>query len=560
MTQEKHPFKIEISKRLREVLLEFETESVIARLLLSKEDGELVADPINFISVSEEDKTKISYLSTDRVEKIKKNWVGHPHQDRETEYALWHSPIRVFARPGSFISKIFKNIPPSEIEKFSNLYRANVNKPRFKLKVVTGENLREFYNYETYAGEGRGTLGNSCMKHEACQRFFNIYVDNKDVVSMLVMLDDNDMLMGRALLWNYESYKIMDRIYTICDEELAFYFKKWATDNGYLYKSEQNWYNTLFFESLGNKKQELKIDIKLKYFDHSRYPYVDTFKWINLQTGTIHNYIPKLEDNSYLKTLVASDGGRLDWNYIILDDLDKMFRYRNECAFCSYLNIWTHQNNMSFSEINNQWILNKDVVYDEDISDNIFNSEYNHLNNKEMIDEKRKLIAERRERRRIEDEKRYADRERRQRDLVANIGRLSDNPEYAEFAGMDMNNIISVISDMGIGGIGNLEQAFNRTTRRRVRPTEELTPDTDLRETERVEEPVVTATQTAQPINDYQSYVSWRRTDDWRRDSELTPEDPQGVLNDIDSLIDDLSETSPESEGTDSESEIFVEV
>jgi hypothetical protein len=484
MTQEKQPFKLVISKELKDVLLEFESESVVARLLLAKENGELVADPINYISVSEQDTTKISYLSSDRIEKIKKS-VDTSLLDREmyVNHSLWHSSIRFCARPGSFITKIFKNVDAREVEKFSNLYRANINRPKFRLKVVTGETLRGFYNYETYAGEGRGTLGNSCMKHECCQQFFNMYVDNKDVISMLVMLDDNDMLMGRALLWNYESHKIMDRIYTTCDEDLAFYFKKWATDNGYLYKSEQNWYNTLFFESLGNKKQELRIDIKLKYSDHSRYPYVDTFKWINLETGTLHNYIPKLEDNSVLKTLVASDGGKIGWDYIILDDIDKMHRYRKECGFIKYLNIWTHQSHMNFSEINNQWILSKDAFYDEEIGDYIFNSEFDNLNNHPVIEERRKLILERRERKRLEDERRLVDRQARQRSLVDNIQRLSDgNPE---FAGLDVENLISMVSDLGINDdtLDNItRQVYGRAMRtpirRRVTPREAPTTET----------------------------------------------------------------------------------
>lgn len=472
MTQERQPFKLEISKELKDILLEFESESVIARLLLSKEDGELVSDPINYISVSEQDTTKISYLTTDRIEKIKKS-VDTSLLDREmyVNRSLWHSAIRFCARPGSFITKIFKNIDAREIEKFSNLYRANINKPKFRLKVVTGETLRRFYNYETYAGEGRGTLGNSCMKHEGCQKFFNIYTDNKDIVSMLVMLDDNDMLMGRALLWNYESYKIMDRIYTIRDEDLVFYFKKWATDNGYLYKSEQNWYNTMLFESLNNKKQEIKIDIKLKYHDHSRYPYVDTFKWINFETGTLHNYIPKVSDNSMLKTLIASDGGKLEWNYIILDQLDNMHRYRNECSFVSYMNIWTHQNNANFSEINNQWILTKDAFHDEEIGDYIFGGEFDHLNNHQAIEERRKQILERRERKRQEDAKRLADRQARQRSLVDNIQSLSDGSP--EFAGLDVENIISMVNDLGIN------QLLRPRRRVQSRPVEERIDNID---------------------------------------------------------------------------------
>jgi hypothetical protein len=40
-----------------------------------------------------------------------------------------------------------------------------------------------------------------------------------------------------------------------------------GTENGFLYKSEQNWSNTLYFEQVGQKKRELRIDIKLSNID-----------------------------------------------------------------------------------------------------------------------------------------------------------------------------------------------------------------------------------------------------------------------------------------------------
>lgn len=63
-----------VSDRLKEVLTEFENESLVARLLLGKETAELADDFINYIGVSEQDMTKISYLSNDRIEKINKQF------------------------------------------------------------------------------------------------------------------------------------------------------------------------------------------------------------------------------------------------------------------------------------------------------------------------------------------------------------------------------------------------------------------------------------------------------------------------------------------------------
>lgn len=394
---ERKTIDIHISDTLRDILSEFETESEVASLLLKKRHHkeDLVECPVNFISVSEGDPTKISYLTEERILSLEKEL---PHTD------FWTSSRRFQARPGAFISKIFKNISSKEVEKFSNLYRAQSTRPKFTFKIVNGESIRYYYFYDSYKDHCRGSLGNSCMKHDGCQKFLDIYVDNKDIITMLVMLDENDKLMGRALLWDFESHKIMDRIYTHSDEELQFYFKKWATDKGYLYKSEQNWYNTLNFESIGNKKREVKVDIKLPKMEYRYYPYIDTFKFYNTEKGTLHNYLPDAEYRRNVKILSASDGCKLEHDYLMFDDIDRVYKYRNEVINITYLDIWTHQSNAQWSDVNNQWILHKDSIYLEEIGDNIFNEEFERFNNRPVIDERIKLIQERRRKQKEKEE------------------------------------------------------------------------------------------------------------------------------------------------------------
>jgi hypothetical protein len=52
----------------------------------------------------------------------------------------------------------------------------------------------------------------------------------------------------------------MDRIYTTNDEDLQFHFKKWDRKR---ISIKAGWSNTLYFEQVGQKKRELRIDIKL---------------------------------------------------------------------------------------------------------------------------------------------------------------------------------------------------------------------------------------------------------------------------------------------------------
>lgn len=344
-----------VSEELKSLLSSIKDDSVVAKMLLKSRQSksDIVDSFVNYISISTQDRGKISYVSQDRMSIID-----------ESEY--WTSPKRYQAKPGAFVSKIFKNIPAKEVENFSTLFKSVSLKPKFTFSVVKGDDIKKYYHWESYAKD-RGTLGVSCMKHDNCQKLLNIYSDSEQV-SMLVMLDDENKLMGRALLWNLSPNKIMDRIYTIDDESLRFHFKKWATDNNYWYKSEQNWYNTLQFEQLGKEKVELEIEAKMDKFRY--YPYMDTFKFVDIETNSVFNYIPKDSDN--IRTLVACDGSKYDRDYLRFDSIDRIFRYRGETVYIPYLGIYTHENNTRWSRLNDHYILLDDCKYSDDLDDYIF--------------------------------------------------------------------------------------------------------------------------------------------------------------------------------------------
>jgi hypothetical protein len=376
MAYERKTFDLIISEEFRSILLEIESDSLVAKLLLKKRHNkeDLVDDPINFISFSSTDKTKISYLTTDRISKI------------EDPSLYWSSSRRFAIKPGGLISKLFKDIPSREVEKFSNLYRAEVRNFKTTIKVVEGVDIIKYYSIDSYVSE-RGSLGASCMKHDSCQDYFGIYTENNNKVKLLVMLNDDGELIGRALLWNLDDMKIMDRIYTISDEDFAFKFKKWATDNDYLYKSEQNWYNTLFFENLNTQKKELRIDVKLDNSQFRNYPYVDTFKFLNRKEGVLTNYKPVGD----FETLACTYGGTKEKNYFEFDSICKIFRNPCDVVYLNYLNIYTHPNNTRYSYINNDYILYDDCSYDDLIDEWIFNEENDKFNS-EKVNKKRESI------------------------------------------------------------------------------------------------------------------------------------------------------------------------
>ena len=387
---------ITISEKLKEILEEIKDSSIIASMLLKRNHkDDLIENHVDYLNISDADQTKISYLSQDKVEKI--NSIPRSESIEEHGCIYWNNSFRVRARPGSVVQKIFKNLSSRDVEIFNNLYKSALNKINFELKVVDGELIKKYYYESTYS-DSRGSLGSSCMKYSNCQNFFNIYIDNKDIVKMLIMLDNDGLLLGRALLWNFDDYKVMDRIYTINDEELAYHFKKWALEKGYMYKHEQKWNNTLAFE-INGKKTEHEFCIKLPFYDYSRYPYLDTFKFLDREKGMLYNYIP--HDN--IQTICAPDGRWYPSDFLALDFITKLYHNRGETIIIKYKDgkftdeeLRTHSNNVEWSRVNDLHILKTDAVYSEEIDDFIFNENLDELNNKESIEKVKQALMARR--------------------------------------------------------------------------------------------------------------------------------------------------------------------
>ncbi len=380
MAYERKTSDIFISDDLKNILKEIESESLVAQLLLKKRHKKdvLVDDIVNYISVSSQDKGRLSYLTSDRISSI-------------TDDEYWKTSKRYVAKPGTLVGKLFKDISAKEIEKFSLLFRSESQKPSFRFEVVSGEAIKKIYHYGSVSCDGSGSLGISCMKHEHCQKFLDIYSENEDKISMLVMFNDDDYVIGRALLWDFDSHKLMDRIYTVQDELYAMYFKKWCIKNGYLHKSEQNWYNTLYFEQFGQKRIELRLKLSLKNNNFEYYPYMDTFKIIDNE-GNLYNYHP---DDVEFKTICSTDGRKQGSDFIRFDSINNVFRYPGDTVYLGYRSIYTHHDNCYYSESMDLYILRDDSYYSDEAKDYIFNESYESLNDKDKINNRISYYKER---------------------------------------------------------------------------------------------------------------------------------------------------------------------
>lgn len=165
------------------------------------------------------------------------------------------------SRITSLFGKSFGN---ADIEAFINNYRGmyvDIISKAFEFKIVSGEDIRYWYNQARYF-DGSGSLNKSCMRHE--YERLDIYALNPDKVKMLILINRDNKLMGRCLLWklDYPYGKIYsDRIYTVFAENEAL-FKNYIMKKKWWYRDKH--------------KKNGKVVI-LNNASNTRLPHLDSF-------------------------------------------------------------------------------------------------------------------------------------------------------------------------------------------------------------------------------------------------------------------------------------------
>jgi hypothetical protein len=211
--------------------------------------------------------------------------------------------LRQKIKIGRFVKKILTDeclscywVSNSDIEYFVNFYKSFFDNDPNRLKIIEGYDILKYYHEKSYfmpSDMPIGQLWKSCMRYDKKNKYMEIYAKNPESVKMLILLSEDGRLKTRALLWeetkdaNENSYKVMDRIYSIYDHDVVF-FKNWALENGYIHKFEQSSKSeNLFMTKNGIEKINLKVN--LTNHDCDYYPYVDSFKWYSPEGGYLCN-------------------------------------------------------------------------------------------------------------------------------------------------------------------------------------------------------------------------------------------------------------------------------
>ena len=214
---------------------------------------------------------------------------------------------------GRFVNKIFPGKYNSkQVEEFVNSFKASLEKAGEHFDLVEGDDISHWYWYENYK-EDAGTLGSSCMAKK--KNLFGIYTQNQDVCKMLILKED-DKIIGRALVWKLSSIKtgrdiiegveyFMDRQYTIKDSDVQK-FRNYAKEQGWCYKSYNN-HHSYSNVTINDEVKNVDMTVQVKDKDYNRYPYMDTFRRYDISNGILHN--DDEQDQEYEGQYILEDTG-----------------------------------------------------------------------------------------------------------------------------------------------------------------------------------------------------------------------------------------------------------
>jgi len=337
-------------KYISDDLKEFLKSNDLLAVLEALENRE---DSKNYFDFSYTDKSKVSYLTQDRIP--------------DNLSLLFDKEYRVSKAYHTKIGKLISDAVSNDVIVFaSKKFFARQN----SFDIILVDNICYNYLESSYSrdesGNG-GSLYNSCMRYDECQDYTAIYeYFGKDVVQLAVILNADKKVLARALFWNCidsndNSVKYLDRVYAVNDN-IGSMMYNWAEENGFL--------------SYNKTKPELRIDVNIP--DDHPLPYFDSFRYyedgiLSTESGkycldsTDGQCLDEMSNDFYCNNCGESvDEG--DRRYSNCED-------RDLCPNCSvwsdYMDDYLSESEAVYSEHSNTYICagHDDFVYSEYHSD-----------------------------------------------------------------------------------------------------------------------------------------------------------------------------------------------
>jgi len=286
------------------------TEFIMKMKSIAKQSGKVGIIATQILDIIESNQwfpdSKIKQNYFDLVDKD--DMVGFINQSKVKDKMddVYDNPELPYTIPGRGEVKIGKiinyicslrniSVTDSDRENFVNAWKASSVDSSIQFKLVSGDDIVKYYHYENYYLRS-GSLGGSCMSDES-DSIFKIYSENPDKVKLLIYVDSDDKVHGRALVWKVkkspcESKYFMDRVYTNRDSDVNR-FKEFADSQNWFYKRKMNSHvddNVLFIY----KGQDVAGEVKLKLKgDFSNYPFIDTMCFLSKDKDSLSNLSDK---------------------------------------------------------------------------------------------------------------------------------------------------------------------------------------------------------------------------------------------------------------------------
>lgn len=214
----------------------------------------------------------------------------------------WTTKNRQQVKPGKIAQKIIgaDKYANADYEKFVYRLKALWETGGYEIKLVSGEDIRYWYDREHYYSCS-STLGHSCMQHEECQSYFDLYCEQPEC-QMLIALK-NDLLAARALVWTIGDITFLDRVYYIEDSLLNVFInyarnKQWwiRNDNCLLSDGDSQYFKT----PADNYEESIEhtFTFKLKRW-YDKWPYIDTFRYLDPYYETLSTAPPSNDEDDY---------------------------------------------------------------------------------------------------------------------------------------------------------------------------------------------------------------------------------------------------------------------
>ena len=339
----------------------------VARILLQVEDNDDSKDTYTLIDKTDKN-DMISYVQTSRF------YREYPDTDLEKfkdvkGNKFWTSGRTPNYGIGRWVRHIFNDVRQTpikneDLESFVNAYKSTydkMNKGSEKFELVKGEDIRYWYLEDRYE-EVKGQLGNSCMRFQRCQKYLDIYVENPESCSLLILKGNTpDKIIGRALIWTIHDgpgvagREFMDRVYMINDSDKLL-FEAYAKEHN-IFRSQTYTYK-----------------IKVKEGRYNYYPYMDTFTCYDYEKGILTSGVDGYSED--ILELQNTDGTASDNSGRVYSEYHGEYIDEDDARYCEDVEGPVHYESTVWLEYLDIYVTdNADTVYSEYLDGNYYSED-----------------------------------------------------------------------------------------------------------------------------------------------------------------------------------------